>query len=553
MNNRQVMHAVGIDDAYKPTQILAKGPYGKTELVTLDGSGPYVRKRIPSEYARRGVWAMLPECNCARLPRVEATYEMPEEFVVVCDYVPGQNLKQLVESQGPYDEKNAREIVAQVCEAATALHEHSIVHRDISARNVVMAPDGAHLIDLGNARFKVEGATHDTNKLGTLGFAAPEQYGFAPTDARSDVYSLGRLFGYLLTGVEPESDDFEQAMADRGQVSPAARAIVERASAMEPSARYQSAEELAAVLRREGPTVPSATSPEPVPVQPTPEASASALLDGKKRSRPFSLTTKVILAVAVVSALVVLALASLMFLRGLGPFGGQADSVADAGDSSPVVQNEPQVEGQNEPDTTPTAEPDATAASNALEVVESGWSIVGGGYVSYAFGLHNSGDVQIDLPGVTITGRDENGQVLFSQDQYLIGIPAGETAYFGFSAGNGEAPATVEFTPIAPKEYQMGASTDAMAKYSVSGVRAVSNGYGGTHFVGEVTTEQAASGSAYDSGQVMLTLVLRDESGAIIYGDTGYATAAPVGQSTAFEIQAIEAPDDYTSFEVYAQ
>ena len=51
--------------------------------------------------------------------------------------------------------------------------------------------------------------------------------------------------------------------------------------------------------------------------------------------------------------------------------------------------------------------------------------------------------MQVDYPGVTITGREEDGQVLFSQEQYVSGIPAGETRFFGFQAGNGTAPAEV--------------------------------------------------------------------------------------------------------------
>ena len=100
LTDEQVMHAMGIDDAYHVERVLASGAGGTTELVTLDGSGPFVRKRIPSKLARRGVWGTLAECDCARLPHVEATYEMPDEFVVVCDYVPGQNLEQLVAARG---------------------------------------------------------------------------------------------------------------------------------------------------------------------------------------------------------------------------------------------------------------------------------------------------------------------------------------------------------------------------------------------------------------------------------------------------------------------
>lgn len=223
---------MGIDDAYHIERVLASGAGGRTELVTLDGSGPFVRKRIPSKLARRVVWAMLVDCDCPRLPRVEATYELPDEFVVVCDYVPGETVEQFVSSRGRLAEKDARQLTLQLCEAAAALHARGVVHRDISPTNVIVAADGAHLIDLGIARFRAEGATHDTTQLGTPGFAAPEQHGFAQTDARSDVYSIGRVLGYLLTGVlpgVPDVDEYERAREPTGvagYVGQEARAIV---------------------------------------------------------------------------------------------------------------------------------------------------------------------------------------------------------------------------------------------------------------------------------------------------------------------------------------
>ena len=134
-----------LDDAYRVDRVLARGTGGATEIVTLGESGPFVRKRIPSKLARRGVWGTLAECDCARLPHVIATYEMPDEFVVVCDFVPGENLEQLLSARGRLAEKDATRLVLQLCEAATALHTHGIIHRDISPTNVIVAADGAHM------------------------------------------------------------------------------------------------------------------------------------------------------------------------------------------------------------------------------------------------------------------------------------------------------------------------------------------------------------------------------------------------------------------------
>lgn len=72
MNDSQLMHAMSLDDTYRVEQVLARGEDGITELVTIDGAGPFVRKKMRQELARRNVWSTLTECSSPRLPRVEA-------------------------------------------------------------------------------------------------------------------------------------------------------------------------------------------------------------------------------------------------------------------------------------------------------------------------------------------------------------------------------------------------------------------------------------------------------------------------------------------------
>lgn len=531
MNDEQVMHAMGIDDAYRVERVLAQGAGGVTELVTLDGSGPFVRKRIPSKLARRGVWATLVECDCARLPHVEATYEMPDEFVVVCDYVPGENLEQLVAARGRFAEKDARELALQLCEAVGALHAHGIVHRDISPTNVIVAADGAHLIDLGIARFRVEGATRDTTQLGTFGFASPEQYGFAQTDARSDVYSLGRVLGYLLTGVSPsDAEKYEAALADPALVSAAMRRVVARATAMEPSARYQSAEELARSLEGEG--VPERASlPEDGP------AADAAPRRGSRRKVLIALVAVLVVAVAALVAYGVSA-------------AGEKDE-APTPVASPVDETDEDDATDPSGDSWGVATGDApeSASTDVLEIVESGWSVDEQGYVHYGIALRNDGDAIVEFPTFTITGRDTEGKVLFSQDQTLSIIGPGETVYWGSLAGDaGMAPATVEFAPVRVEDYQLMASGD-VPSFTVSGANVVEDSFGGTSFTGEVTTVR--DGSAV-GGDVALAVVLRDDSGAIVFGSVGFANRPAVGETTTFEISTYGDVPDYASFEVHA-
>lgn len=170
MDDKQAMHAMSIDDAYHVERTLARGPSGVTELVSIDGNGPFVRKKIPSPLAQRNVWAVLSACQSNRLPRVEATYELPDRFVIVYDYVPGSTLAQIVEENGRLAPNVAVQLIDQICEAVQELHQHGVIHRDITPANIILARDGAHLIDFGIARIwsASSNRSRDTRRLALM-------------------------------------------------------------------------------------------------------------------------------------------------------------------------------------------------------------------------------------------------------------------------------------------------------------------------------------------------------------------------------------------------
>jgi serine/threonine protein kinase len=300
----QVLWALELDDAYRVVRELAQGPSGRTELVMRGEEGPFVRKRIPAALANETAWRELIVLDEPLLPQVVALYRLPDQLVVVYRYIEGRSLRELVEAQGPLDATQARALLYDLCRAAGALHAHGIVHRDIAPGNVIVAPDGAHLVDLGIARQHVEGQLHDTNTLGTWGFAAPEQFGFTQTDARTDIYALGRLLGYVLTGVLPSDEGYEQALDARALQEPALVEVARKASAFEPSARYQTAEELVSALAATEAGAPpeakashevrtagdasSSTAPTPAASAPgpTPEATTDARVNAPRPSRP---------------------------------------------------------------------------------------------------------------------------------------------------------------------------------------------------------------------------------------------------------------------------
>ena len=255
-----------LDASYRTIRVLAEGPGGLTELVRGPQGQVLVRKRIPQELANVHAWMTLTRVESPLLPHIDSLYELDGDIVVVLSYVDGITLEELVGSTGPLGVQESVRYLCELCEAVGVLHANGIVHRDLSPGNVVVAGGSARIIDLGNARVHSEGAPRDTTTLGTFGFAAPEQFGFAQTDARSDIYSLGSLLGYMLTGLRPDDPDFDLALADTSRVPADLRLIVQRCREFEPSRRFQSTAELAAAAQ--GFATPSTPWQPPVPQRP---------------------------------------------------------------------------------------------------------------------------------------------------------------------------------------------------------------------------------------------------------------------------------------------
>ena len=551
MDDTRTMHAMGIDDAYHVEQVLARGPRGVTELVTIDGVGPFVRKKIPTVLAQRGVWSALGGSTCPRLPRVEATYELPDCVAVILDYVPGPTLEQVVAERGRLQQNEAVNLAQQICEAVQELHRLGILHRDLTPANIIVADDGAHIIDLGIARPLTDTANRnrDTTALGTYGFASPEQYGFAPTDVRSDIYSLGRILGFMLTGVYPDDTRYTPLLSDDLHVTPRLRAIVERATAFEPSARYQNVAQFAQAL-----TSPTDPADSYVPAY----AVQRPAVNGKPRPR-----TVIAVAVACVAVVAIVA-AAVLIPRWIA----NADSDGDA--TSGTSQNagsQPDPSTGNDgdaadPGTDPaTRNPAGDGAAhggseygNPLELVETGWSADESGYVHYAFGLRNTSDsVCIQLPSVEITGRGEDGSVLFSETLIMANAFAGETVYFGSEIGNGNGivPATVDFTVLEPDDYSYVNSSES-ASFKADNLSAAPDGYGGEIFSGEISVVKDSARVREQSSMLAVSLVLRDDAGAIVYGYSTFVDWPSEGGSRPFSMDVID-PPAYDSFEVHVQ
>lgn len=544
MNDNQLMHAMSLDDTYRVEQVLARGEDGITELVTIDGAGPFVRKKIRQELARRNVWSALTECSSPRLPHVEATYELPEHFIVVYDFVPGRSLSKVIETDGPLTLEEATSLGIELCEAAEELHRHGIVHRDISPNNIVVAANGAHLIDLGIARMRVEGASKDTTSLGTWGFASPEQYGFAQTDARSDVYSIGRVLGFALTGVRPDDEAYEKILKKNLDNAPATLVhAITRACSFEPSARFQSAAEMAGALSGSSQPKDDGTS-FGANQQADKVKAATRTHDPKHNPEKTgvqvlgSLLLKLILIAAVLAGLLAGGAIAISSFHAARENSGDRASSSQAGQSG----------GASTPEK-PTSTNGTSHLSAELSIVESGWSVGTHGYVHFGIGLKNSdGPAAIAFPTIKVYGYDADDNLIFTDEKTYSTIEPGQTVYFGDQTGNGTAPARVEFEAVTPSGVALAAATEAPV-YEIFDSTESAGADGMQSFLAKLKLQSAPSD--FDKTQVFLSAILRDKQGKIIAGYNNFFDCPAVGSTTPVSID-VNNPPTHASCDMYA-
>lgn len=544
MNDNQLMHAMSLDDTYRVEQVLARGEDGITELVTIDGAGPFVRKKIRQELARRNVWSALTECSSPRLPRVEATYELPEHFVVVYDFVPGRSLSKVIETDGPLTLEETTSLAIDLCEAAEELHRHGIVHRDISPNNIVVAADGAHLIDLGIARMRVEGASKDTTSLGTWGFASPEQYGFAQTDARSDVYSIGRVLGFALTGVRPDDEAYEQILKKHLDNAPTKLVhAITRACSFEPSARFQSATEMAEVLA--GSSQPKGNGASSSANLQADKVKAAARTRAQKH-QPEKTGVQVLGGLLLKLILIAALLAGLLAggAIAVSSFHAARENKDDLESSSQAGQSD----RASTPETTNTAS-NTNHLSAELSIVESGWSVGEHGYVHFGIGLKNSnGPAAIAFPTIKIYGYDADDNLIFTDEKTYSAIEPGQTVYFGDQTGNGTAPASVEFEAVTPSSVALAIATEAPA-YELFDSAESAEADGMYSFSAKLKLQSAPSG--FDKTQVFLSAILRDKQGNIVAGYNSFCDCPAVGSTVPASID-VNNPPTHASCDIYA-
>ncbi|MGV8027002.1 MAG: protein kinase [Anaerolineaceae bacterium] len=228
---------------YEPMECFSHNEMGETLLVKERQTGTYYAAKC---YTEKSLISHISESELLRrlhhhgLPAYISEHHNENMLCVVRTYIQGRPLNELAREKR-FTKQQAIDIVVQLCDILFYLHGQSppIIHRDIKPQNIIMDDnEKITLIDFGISRTYNETAQEDTLCFGTRYFAAPEQYGFSQTDCRSDIFSVGILLCWLLTG----SMDVKQAfgeITDRKLMK-----AVRKCTAFDPKDRYSTISQL---------------------------------------------------------------------------------------------------------------------------------------------------------------------------------------------------------------------------------------------------------------------------------------------------------------------
>lgn len=246
---------------YHIEKLLGKGGFSETYLVrdkqTFDSF--MVAKKLKLFYTDSSIIESIERLfrreyevlerlgNHPQIPRTFAFFEEQNEFYLIQEYIEGQSLAEELEQA--INEKSVVDLLKEILKILTFVHQNNIIHRDIKPDNFIRRKrdNKLVLIDFGAVKEILASESEYSTRIGTNGYAAPEQILGRPTFS-SDIYAVGIIAIQALTGIYPNqfprSETGEIIWRERASVSSNIARIIDKMVNTSPSLRYQSADEV---------------------------------------------------------------------------------------------------------------------------------------------------------------------------------------------------------------------------------------------------------------------------------------------------------------------
>ena len=203
--------------------------FNETTVLVRQGKKVFVKKKISKD--TKETYEKLKGRQHKNVSEIKEVFEFEDSCVVIEEYVQGESLKEILLKKKTLGERETKKIIADICDGLLFLHGLNIIHRDINPNNIIITNDNtAKIIDFDICRSVKKNASCDTAVLGTVGYAAPEQFGFSQSDVRTDIYAAGVLANVMLTDELPNRRIYEKKLGR----------VIKKAVSTDPENRYKS-------------------------------------------------------------------------------------------------------------------------------------------------------------------------------------------------------------------------------------------------------------------------------------------------------------------------
>lgn len=199
----------------------------------------YARKTL--DVYNADVYRYLRRHPVMGIPEIVEIVEHDGHLTVIEEYISGQTLREILDNGNLFSVEEAVGLIEELCDILRELHgaDPPIIHRDIKPSNIIITPNGSlRLLDMDAARQVRGSKSEDTALIGTVGYAAPEQYGFGTSNVQTDIYSVGVLLCELVTGALPKEKMPEGRLGR----------VIRKCTQIDPKNRYRDIYELQKAL-----------------------------------------------------------------------------------------------------------------------------------------------------------------------------------------------------------------------------------------------------------------------------------------------------------------